>query len=87
MSSGMLHHLDSYKNRRFGVTYRLQHQGDTISSQSSSVVTANVVSSSPILTLMMEEIRSPETSILTRTTRRDFTEDGILHVNLYRSFS
>jgi hypothetical protein len=41
------------------------------------LVTANVVSSSPILvTLMMEAIHSSETSFLTRATRRNVLEDG-----------
>jgi hypothetical protein len=44
------------------------------------LVTANVVPSSPILvTLMMEALRSSETSVLTRTTGRNITSDGILH--------
>jgi hypothetical protein len=44
------------------------------------LVTANVVPSSPILvTLLMEALRSSETSILTIGTQRNIPEDGILH--------
>jgi hypothetical protein len=48
------------------------------------IVTANVVPSSPILvTLMMEALRSSDTSVLTRVTRSNILEGGILHESSY----
>jgi hypothetical protein len=44
------------------------------------LVTANIVPSSPILVaLMMDAIRSSETSVLTRATQRNIPEDTYLH--------
>jgi hypothetical protein len=43
------------------------------------LVTANVVPTSSIITLMMEALVSSETSNLIRATRRNVREDGFLH--------
>jgi hypothetical protein len=48
---------------------------------------ANVVPSSLILfTLTMEAIRSSETSVLARATRRHIPEHGILHIFIIINF-
>jgi hypothetical protein len=47
------------------------------------LVTANVVPSWPILiTFMMEELRSSETLVLTRATRRKIPDDDNLHLTV-----
>jgi ABC-type uncharacterized transport system permease subunit len=61
---------DSYKNQSFGGTFA-----------SIIRVIRTVVPSSPIVvTLMMEAILSSETSVLTRATRHNTSDDGILVV-------
>jgi hypothetical protein len=65
----------SGKNRRFGGTYLLHHQGDKNQQARNNalrlLVTANVPSSPIVVTLRTEAIRSSESSVLTRSTRRN----------------
>jgi hypothetical protein len=76
-SSGLLTPRGSCKNQRFGGTDRLYHQGEVL-------VTTNVFPSLLILiTLMMEVVRSSETSVLKRATRRNILECGFLHYNVH----
>jgi hypothetical protein len=47
------------------------------------LVTTNVPSSRILVILMMEALRSSETSVLTRVTWRDNPEDDILHTRTF----
>jgi hypothetical protein len=82
----MLRRAALVRNRRFVGSYRLHREGDNNRRARKNVrrlqllVTAEVVPSSPILfTLMIEAIRSSETSILKRNTLHQTPEDGILY--------
>jgi hypothetical protein len=51
------------------------------------LVTANVVPISPVLvTMIMEALGSSEMSVITRATRRNNPEDGILHFSIAHNF-
>jgi hypothetical protein len=74
---------DSYKNRRFGCTCSLHHEGDK-NQRTRNNISNNGVSSLLILVpQMMEATRSSETSVLKTVTRRNIQEDGILTLYMF----
>jgi hypothetical protein len=50
------------------------------------LITVNFPSSPILVTLRMEALISPETSVLTRTTRRNIPEDDVLHSHRLENF-
>jgi hypothetical protein len=86
----------SCKNRHFEGKYHLYHQGDKNRRGRNSVssntvfllsvlrllVTANIPISPILVALMMEVIRSFETSVLTKTTPCNMRQDDILQCKI-----
>jgi hypothetical protein len=76
----------SYVNRHFGGTYRLHLQGRKIRHQCFRLVVQSAATCSRwffargFSTLKMEAICSSEMLVHTRCTRRQISEDGILHI-------
>jgi hypothetical protein len=65
----------SCKNRCFGGTYRFHHHGDR-----NQQARNNAVCLLMLVTLIMEVIRSSETSDLTGASGRNIPEGGVHHV-------
>jgi hypothetical protein len=66
-------------SEEFSTSIRVTRIGElaTDASCEEMPLTASVVPSSPILATLMEALSSSETSVLTRTTRRNIPEDDI----------
>jgi hypothetical protein len=71
-------------NRRFGGTYRLNLQGRKIRERGTSV--SMWLQVADFSTLKMEEIRSSETSVHTRSTWGHIPEDSILYYHRRENF-
>jgi hypothetical protein len=72
----------SYKNRRFGGSYRLHLQSERVragTERNSELLYKRRLEVFFEFTLKMEAIRSSETSVLIRATRRHLPEDDNHH--------